>query len=417
MLTGAPTTVYIDPSRMRVTGTVGLIFMLQDTDEPLLDRLLAIRDFQGLQALGDSLLAAWKLEALEIKYVHDGHPQVVARSGRVLPSFTQSPTDDRVRETEGVWSFALGNDEPPRGWLRVQLGGAPCPETLERLQLLSRRLHHLMQAMHDRDRVHELERQLEVLQEQAGDVERLKEEFLSNLSHELRTPLTSILGFSEYLLERLSRDTVEYDSICRVKENGDRLLQLLNRLLELAKLQADRASLQVAPADADALIAEACDRVRPNALAKGLLFECLIDGRLPEVDTDGRRFSEALCCVLENAVKFTDSGRVRVRARMQRDRLVVEVSDTGRGIDGAHVAFLFDAFWQGDGSMTRAVGGNGIGLALANRFMNRLGGDIQVKSTPGAGTTVTLSLPRVPLPTQCAVRTRPDPALQFRLPF
>ncbi len=377
-------------------------------------RVAGIEDLGGLQQLGRELVATERLTAFELSTVREGGSQVLVRIGETLHE-AETPGMDACAENNGVWSFGLGDGQTLLGRLRVRLAGAPDHALVNELQQLSQLLYFSVRRVVDRERMVELERRIEYLSEQARHADHLKEEFLSNLSHELRTPLTAILGFAEILTERPELADASLECVTRIRDNGAKLLQLLNRLITLAKSEADRVNVMLGWVNVADIVHEAVRTFRPQAESKGLTVNTRID-QVPPVETDGRLLREVLDCLLENAVKFTDFGEIFVSARYRGSELLLEISDTGRGIDNGDMPFVFNAFWQGDGSMTRAVGGNGIGLALASRLLNRLGGRIHVDSHPGRGSTFTVTLTR-----QMAVRPlRPSRAVdaqQFALDF
>ncbi len=373
--------------------------MWQPTSDSLWERVAAIRTPEELHALGNELCELWGLASFEVLLQRGATQEVVARSGAPLAPYVEEslPAADAehagVGEHAGVWSFAIGAGGSAAGWLRVCFAEAPVASVLDQLRQLSGRMRIAAAALADHARILDLERRVAVLADQARHAERLKEEFLSNLSHELRTPLTAILGFSEILLDRNQLSPKQEECVGRIRDNGERLLSLLNRLILLAKLQADRSSAVIAKVDLAEVVREAARPFVSLVEAKGLELYLGVPAAVGAW-TDRRLLQEALRCLLENAVKFTDRGSISVGARrIDAERLQITVSDTGRGIAQSDLPLVFDAFWQGDGSMTRAVGGTGIGLALAGRIVQRLGGTIDASSTPGVGSTFTLVLP------------------------
>lgn len=384
------------------------------TTERILERVVAVHDIHGLRNLALASLDWLSLAAFEISLVREGGHEVLVRAGERLPPPATVASASAVREGEGVWQFSLGDDDPTLGWLRVRLLLAPSAETLECLQQLSRWLRGPVGYVLEHRRLCELERQVAVLRVQTREAERLKEEFLSNLNHELRTPLTSILGFSEILLESSAAATWQEDCARRIHESGERLLKLLNRLLQLAKTEAERLNVQLVRSEPRGIIESVVGEVVKQAEAKALSMVMRLEA-LPLVTTDPNHLREALLCVLENAVKFTDVGGIELRARCDAANLHINIADTGRGIATHDLPFVFDAFWQGDGSMTRAVGGNGIGLALAHRLVTRLGGEIRIESDVGTGTTVHIRIPREPA--SASTKPRRHTPRQYGLPF
>ena len=385
--------------------------MILANSELLFDRILAVDDVAGLHAVGQAIAAQWSAASFEVAYRVDDVPHVLARVGAPLPDY--NATGQAVGEDDGVWTFAFG--ENTGALLRLRFHDpAVTPEQVAGIERAARYLRPAVLRIIDRERAHTLNRELAVLRDQAQQAERLKEEFLSNLSHELRTPLTAILGFAEIMQSKAAGSQAECANL--IYQNGERLLKLLNRLLQLAKLESDRFNVFWRNVDLVSLIHECTMPARSAAAAKGLAFAIEVP-ELPPVMADPRLIRDALVCVLENAVKFTDRGSVGLRAWSDRGKVYIEISDTGRGIDASHLPFIFDAFWQGDGSLTRAVGGNGIGLTLAARLLSRMGGEVSVDSVCGQGSKVTLTVEREPLGARNQRHSALHPAEQYGLPF
>lgn len=387
---------------------------MQTAADPLLEQLLLVEGPAELGEVGRLAAERFKLAAFEVALEGPEFHQVLARWGEPLPPLRAG--EPGVAETDGVWAFAFGV-EGGGGLLRLKLRGAPDGDTVYAIEQFARRMRPVMLRLVDRERVRAFEQRFEVLHDQVRRADRLKEEFLSNLSHELRTPLTAILGFAEILGARAEAAPGLAECAGRIQQNGERLLALLNRLLQLAKLEADRLPVNLVHMQPAARIRDGIARVVGAGEAKGLRFDVEV-GELPDILLDARHFDEALGCVLENAVKFTDQGRVRVCARSDSAELIVEVEDTGRGIDASQLPFIFDAFWQGDGSLTRAVGGNGIGLTLAHRLVSRIGGELSVESAVGEGTRVHLKFPLDPAGRRSKPHQRTQADVhQYGLPF
>lgn len=383
--------------------------------DPLLEQLLLVEGPEELGAVGRLAAQRFRLAAFEVALEGPDSHIVLARVGDTLPAL-KGGDQGAVAESDGVWTFAFGA-EGGGGLLRIKLRGAPDGDTVSALEQFARRMKPVVLRLVDRERVRQFEQRLELLQDQVRRADRLKEEFLSNLSHELRTPLTAILGFAEILGARAEAAPGMTECAQRIHQNGERLLALLNRLLQLAKLEADRLPVNLVHMRPAEHVRACIARVAPAGEAKGLRIDVAL-GACPDILLDARHFDEALSCVLENAVKFTDTGYVRVAARAENADLVIEVEDTGRGIDASQLPFIFDAFWQGDGSLTRAVGGNGIGLTLAHRLVARIGGELAVESAVGRGTRVRLRFPFDPAGRRAKPQHRPHVDVhQFGLPF
>ena len=255
--------------------------------------------------------------------------------------------------------------------------------------------------------LHEQNVELEARFREAEEARRLKNEFLANISHELRTPLTAILGFSYLLREQPGAvHPEERASVEKIESAANALSILIDDLLSLANLQLGRLEVIPEACDAVALARAAMADAGTPAVGVEVLTRAP-DAAVP-VRTDGSQVVRILRNLISNAFKFTPSGRVTVRVRVSsgspwtreaqaggdaRHSIVWEVEDTGIGIAEEDQERIFDPFRQLDGSVTRTYGGTGMGLALARNLAIRLGGDITVRSKPGAGSTFTLSLP------------------------
>jgi signal transduction histidine kinase/ActR/RegA family two-component response regulator len=219
---------------------------------------------------------------------------------------------------------------------------------------------------------------------------RAKSEFLTNMSHEIRTPMTAILGFAEVLLENL-RDRESISAAQTIHRNGEYLLEIINGILDLSKIESGRMTVDRLPVSPVQLLTEVVSLMQVRADAKGLPLLVTYEPPVPEsIITDPTRLRQILINLLGNAIKFTETGSVRVGLRLidaQGDRpmLQFDVIDTGIGITPEQMGRLFQAFSQGDSSINRRFGGSGLGLAISKRLAGMLGGDLSVASEPGKG--------------------------------
>jgi len=279
--------------------------------------------------------------------------------------------------------------------------------------LLTARLH--IEAVQESYReVQEKNRQLEGAYQALKELDRLKSNFLATMSHELRTPLTSVIGYSEMMLEGLggplTAEQREYLQI--IMDKGESLLGLITSILDISKIEAGRVKLVVSDVDVNAIMRDAVATVTPHARKKGLRVSWQ-PSKLPAVQCDREKIRQALINLVTNAVKFTPSGgQVTVEASADGDeRVAVTVTDTGIGIAPQNLGRVFDVFFQVDGSTTREFGGAGLGLAIVKSYLEAHAGTVRVASTPGAGTTFTLTLPVMASgPAALAVRASPTAA-------
>jgi signal transduction histidine kinase len=224
---------------------------------------------------------------------------------------------------------------------------------------------------------------------------RHKSQFLANMSHELRTPLNAILGYSELVLDDIygavpdkARAALE-----RVQSNGKHLLGLINDVLDLSKIEAGRLTLSLADYSLNEVVASVVASVEAMAADKQLALKLDVPKGLPAGRGDEQRIRQVLLNLASNAIKFTDTGEVAIRARLADGTFQVSVSDTGPGIAPEDQAKLFQDFQQADNSSTRKKGGTGLGLAISKRFVELHGGRIWLESEPGTGSTFSFELP------------------------
>jgi len=228
-----------------------------------------------------------------------------------------------------------------------------------------------------------------------------KSEFLANMSHELRTPLNSILGVSEMLqmgdvygpLNQRQHKALE-----QIHASGEHLLQLINEILDLARIEAGKFLLDRRPIDACAVAAQALEMMEQAANAKSIQldFQPAVDAQGSTLLADEQRVRQVLLNLLSNAIKFTPhGGNVGLRMRIDREKrqLAFVVTDTGEGMDAERQARLFQPFTQFESPMRKKHPGSGLGLSIVKRLMDLHGGTVTVNSAPGRGSTFTVSFP------------------------
>jgi signal transduction histidine kinase len=237
--------------------------------------------------------------------------------------------------------------------------------------------------------IQEKSRQLEVANKHKSD-------FLANMSHELRTPLNAIIGFSEALMDRMFGEINEKQAeyLKDIHDSGRHLLSLINDILDLSKIEAGRMELAVSTFHLPTALSNAMTLIRERAQRHGIELGLEVDQRLGELQADERKFKQIMLNLLSNAVKFTpDGGKVDVSARKVDGKIEVAVRDTGIGIAAEDHAAVFEEFKQVGRDQMRKAEGTGLGLALTRRFVELHGGAIRLESTPGKGSTFTVSLP------------------------
>lgn len=229
--------------------------------------------------------------------------------------------------------------------------------------------------------------QLREAKKRAEEASRLKSAFLANMSHEIRTPLTGILGFTELLDEELENrnqaDLREFTQI--IDRSARRLLTLLNDLLDLSKIEANRLELQLQPTDVEEVTRQAVQLMHPMALEKGLRLE-LISNHPPLAWSDPNRLHQVVVNLISNAIKFTDQGYVRVTLGQKQKYVQLVVEDTGCGIHPEFLPHLFEPFRQEHEGLLQKHQGAGLGLAIVKRLIDLMNGQISVHSIPNQGT-------------------------------
>jgi signal transduction histidine kinase len=236
----------------------------------------------------------------------------------------------------------------------------------------------------------ELERQYVAVVE----AKRVKDEFLANVSYELRTPLTAVMGYISILSEQISGPLTaeQADELARARASSQRLLELIDALLEFTALRRGTLEVMIEEFDPRVPLREAMRAAKGLPPGVQLLAEEPVLA-LPPMRSDRRKIARILVSLLSNAFKFTAKGEVRASVHVANGRVVYSVQDTGIGIEPAAQVLVFDEFRQVDGTATRRYGGSGLGLALSRGVARRLGGEIGLTSAPGQGSTFALSLP------------------------
>ncbi len=299
-----------------------------------------------------------------------------------IPALSRLPIDTTLR---GLVMVLVG-------WLimRFQLFN-PMQEMLHDLKVKNEALQRTAEALHkEKAVVDDLNRRLQ-------QADQYKSTFLASMSHELRTPLGALIGYSEMLLQGNYGELNEKQEnrIERIHRNALILLELINDVLDLSKIEAGKIELDMKIVPLNRVVETLRSNVEPQAERKNLYFVVEMDDNLCPVYADETRIRQVLVNLLSNAIKFTREGGVTLKLRNVTEGVLVSVCDTGIGISPEHHEHIFEAFRQADSSTTREYGGTGLGLAIAKHFVEMHKGKIWLESESGKGATFYVQLPTV----------------------
>jgi signal transduction histidine kinase len=238
------------------------------------------------------------------------------------------------------------------------------------------------------------EMDLKAAKDEAMRATAAKSRFLASMSHELRTPMNAIIGFTRLVMRR-SKERLEpkqYGNLEKVLSSAENLLLLINDILDLSKVEAGQITIYPTEFSLDAVIDDCLRTVEPSVKSDRVRLVQEVEIDLPKIFTDENKVRQILLNLLSNAAKFTEEGSVMVRACRDDEMLVIEVADTGIGIPAEAQELIFEEFGQTEDGAARRHGGTGLGLAITRQLARLLGGDITVESTPGTGSTFTVTI-------------------------
>ena len=284
--------------------------------------------------------------------------------------------------------------------------GAFASETVDLIQTLA---NQSVLAIENAELFEEIERKGQEL----AAASRHKSEFLANMSHELRTPLNAIIGIAEMLREDAEDEGQDalVEPLQRIHRAGDHLLHLINEILDLSKIEAGKLDLHLEDIGLAGAIQDVAATAEPLAARNGnrLIVDC--PEAIGSIRSDAMRLRQIVLNLLSNACKFTEQGEVRLGVRRDPAWVGISIADTGIGMTPEQVGRLFQEFSQADSSTTRRYGGTGLGLAISRKLARMMGGDIEVESAPGVGTTFTVRLPAEPAAAVSAPPGEPEERL------
>ncbi len=337
-----------------------------------------------------------------------GHTAATA-TGRRIQDLILAPDEAAVFEgiLDELWT--TGQPAPPREWSIHTTDGRLCWVYSSMFPIFQNGVVEeifcvdvdITVRKHHEQEIAAYATELEAARIAAIAATQAKSQFLANMSHEIRTPMTAILGFADILLEEPGIDVVSperVEAIQTIQRNGQHLLELINDILDLSKIENGKLDMESVACSPVQVLTDVVSLMRVRAEAKNLPLSLEYDGSIPEsIQSDPLRIRQILINLLGNAVKFTETGSVRVVGRLlQRlgkpPLLQVQVIDTGIGLTPEHISSLFAPFNQADSSTTRKFGGTGLGLSISKRLAEMLGGDITVQSESGKGSTFSMTV-------------------------
>jgi signal transduction histidine kinase/CheY-like chemotaxis protein len=386
-----------------------LMFMARIRDSgPGIRDVRAILSGQYVSATGMGIGLIGVRRLMDHFHIESMHGGTLVELGKILPRRAISEGPDLARISE-----ELARRGPSNPFEEIQQQNQDMLRTLEELHERQAELERLNGDLErEREALARVNRELEdtnrgvvalyaELDEKADFLRRaseMKSRFLANMSHEFRTPLNSITGLSRLLLDRTDGDlTAEQDKQVRlIRKAAEDLTELVNDLLDLAKVEAGKVAVRPVEFDVGALFGALRGMLRPllaHNASVALVFE--EPAGLPLLNTDEGKVSQILRNFISNALKFTEHGEVRVSARLEDDNVNFSVTDTGIGIPSEDHERIFEEFTQLDGPRQRGAKGTGLGLPLVKKLVGLLGGRVELKSTPGNGSTFSAILPCV----------------------
>ncbi|ORJ63000.1 ATP-binding protein [Geothermobacter hydrogeniphilus] len=335
------------------------------------------------------------MDLFDLASSHDGTRVLV---GKALSAEQTSPTPDLIQKL----IRRLCRQQPQSPYEEIQRQNQELLAAMASLRQKQQELEQLNRELTDTNRgIIFLSRELEEKADHLQRINRLQAQFISHLSHEFRTPLNAILGLAQLLLDEADGELnpEQRKQLGYIHLASKNLTDLVNDLLDLARLEAGKMTLRVAPCSAGQLLSSLRGMLKPTLGDKQrqvVLAVEDVDDDFPLLETDENKLAQILRNLVSNALKFTERGEVRVRADYdtQRDQVRFQVTDTGIGIAPEDQERIFEEYTQIDHRLQGRVKGTGLGLPLSRKLAHALGGDLTVESVPGRGSCFTLQIPR-----------------------
>ncbi len=384
---------------------------IHDLANPIVISMLGIVAFHGRSHLDDEAFAGlddWYVLPLALPRYGSAPERISPDRARELlytPSIMLLPGDEpRANRSPAGAVLLEGPIEPDRLAVVRDVLNLAGPILARITSLDDERLYEALKRMNSeleervREATADLAEQNARLLWQSQEVERankLKSEFLASMSHELRTPINALIGYSALLLDGVLGDVNERqrDALSRGRMAAEHLLNLINDILDLAKIEAGKMPLHLEDVALRDVALEVAQQIEPMVRRKQLDFSTDVASDCPVIYSDRTKIKQVLLNLLSNAVKFTNRGKVSVEARCAPGGVRIDVIDTGIGIRQSDLHAIWEDFRQVDQSRTREFGGTGLGLSITRKLLDRLGGSVTVQSTYGRGSTFSVYLP------------------------
>ena len=365
-----------DQAQQRTIGTVRLGLSLKNVDS----RLTALLKWRG------GLLVVFLFLSTLVIYVF---------SRRITRPIKQL-TDQATQIADGYLDQIIPVDSRDEiGQLAVSFNdmARALKGNIDEKELALAQLRELNQTLEDR--ISRRTAEIQTMNTQLRESTSHKSQFLANVNHELRTPVSAIISYARLVLRKTERQISEgqRENLQDLLRTAERLLQMINSLLDLAKIEAGQMEVRVEPVQIDELITGAATTIEQILKHDQVRLVREIEPRLPTMNTDREKLRQIILNLLGNAAKFTENGEIKVSAFQQNGSIKLTVTDTGVGIEKKDLNQIFEEFHQGDKSNGGNHGGTGLGLAIVKRSLKLLGGEISVESEVGKGSTFTVTLP------------------------
>ncbi len=365
-----------DQAQQRTIGTVRLGLSLKNVDS----RLATLLEWRG------GLLVVFVFLSALIIYVFS----------RRLTRPIKQLTDQATRIADGNLDQTIPVESRDEiGQLAVSFNdmARALKGNINEKELALAQLRDLNQTLEDR--ITRRTAEIQTINTQLRESTRHKSQFLANVNHELRTPVSSIISYARLVLRKTEKQISQSqrENLQELLKTGERLLNLINTLLDLARIEAGRIEVRFEPVKINELIRGAASTIEPMLNHEQVRLFREIDPDLPTLNTDREKLRQVILNLLGNAAKFTVEGEIKVSALQENSSIKLAVSDTGIGIEKGDLNQIFEEFHQGNKSNGGNHNGTGLGLAIVKRSLKLLGGEIAVESEPGKGSTFTVTLP------------------------